>query len=135
MRGVGENTYINGDVTIAIPNNPTLTQAVLEGVNVSGNIIISQPATNLIIRNTKVADVKVNGTLINGLIDRCWITGTFNMSDYTNQTTVKNSKVAVISAGSLEFNQCKFINCNIAHRANETTAAIFTNCIIGGEAY
>lgn len=135
VRGVGENTYINGDVTIAIPNNPTLTQAVLEGVNVSGNIIISQPATNLIIRNTMVADVKVNGALTNGLIDRCWITGTFNMSDYTNQTTVKNSKIAVISAGNLTYNKCKFLNCNIAHRANETTAAIFTNCIIGGQAY
>lgn len=132
VRGVGENTYINGDVTIAIPNNPTLTQAVLEGVNVSGNIIISQPATNLIIRNTKVADVKVNGALTNGLIDRCFITGTLNMSDYTNDTTVKNSKVKFIAAGSLTYNTCTFLNCNIAHRANETTAAVFTNCIIGG---
>ena len=135
VRGVGENTYINGDVTIAIPNNPTLTQAVLEGVNVSGNIIISQPATNLIIRNTKVADVKVNGALTNGLIDRCYITGTFNMSDYTNDTMVKNSKVTIISAGSLAYNKCKFLNCNIADRVNETTAAIFTNCIIGDYIY
>ena len=46
--------------------------------------------------------------------------------------TVKNSKVAVISAGSLTYNKCTFLNCNIAHRANETTAAVFTNCIIGG---
>lgn len=132
VRGVGENTYINGDVTIAITNNPTLTQAVLEGVNVSGNINITQPATNLIIRNTKVTDVKVNGALTNGLIDRCWITGTFNMSDYTNDTMVKNSKVFLISAGSLTYNTCTFLNCNIAHRVNETTAAVFTNCIIGG---
>ncbi|WP_294911770.1 hypothetical protein, partial [uncultured Eubacterium sp.] len=69
--------------TISIPNNATLTQAVLEGVNVSGNIIISQSATNLIIRNTKVTDVKVNGALTNGLIDRCWITGTFNINNNT----------------------------------------------------
>ena len=49
--------------------------------------------------------------------------------------TVKNSKVAVISAGSLTYNKCTFLNCNIAHRANETTAAVFTNCIIGGNSY
>ena len=132
VRGVGENTWIEGDVTIAIPNNATLTQAVLEGVNVSGTINITQPATNLIIRNTKVMDVKVNGALSNGLIDRCWITGTFNMNNNTDDTTVKNSKVFMISAGSLTYNKCTFLNCNIAHRANATTAAVFTNCIIGG---
>ena len=132
VRGVGGNTFIEGDVTIAIPNNATLTQAVLEGVNVSGTINITQPATNLIIRNTKVMDVKVNGALSNGLIDRCWITGTFTMNNNTDDTTVKNSKVLLISAGSLTYNKCTFLNCNIAHRANKTTAAVFTNCIIGG---
>lgn len=135
VRGVGENTLIDGDITIAIPNNATLTQAVLEGVNVFGTITITQPATNLIIRNTKVIDVKVNGALTNGLIDRCWITGTFNMNNNTDDTTVKNSKVLLISAGSLTYNKCTFLNCNIAHRANETTAAVFTNCIIGGRGY
>ena len=131
VRGVGENTWIDGDVTISIPNNATLTQAVLEGVNVSGTINITQPATNLIIRNTKVMDVKVNGALSNGLIDRCWITGTFNMNNNTDDTTVKNSKVYMISAGSLTYNKCTFLNCNIAVRMNVNTAAIFTNCIIG----
>ena len=131
VRGVGENTWIEGDVTIAIPNNATLTQAVLEGVNVSGTINITQPATNLIIRNTKVMDVKVNGALSNGLIDRCWITGTFNMNNNTDDTTVKNSKVYMISAGSLTYNKCTFLNCNIAARMNVNTAAVFTNCIIG----
>ena len=131
VRGVGENTWIEGDVTISIPNNATLTQAVLEGVNVSGTITITQPATNLIIRNTKVLDVKVNGALTNGLIDRCWITGTFWMNNNTNNTTVKNSKVKFISAGSLTYNTCTFLNCNIGKRKNNTTAAVFTNCIIG----
>ena len=131
VRGVGENTWIEGDVTISIPNNATLTQAVLEGVNVSGTINITQPATNLIIRNTKVKDVKVNGALSNGLIDRCWITGTLFLNDYTNDTTVKNSKVKWISAGSLTYNKCTFLNCNIGYKSNVTTAAIFTNCIIG----
>lgn len=131
VRGVGGNTFIEGDVTIAIPNNATLTQAVLEGVNVSGTINITQPATNLIIRNTKVMDVKVNGALSNGLIDRCWITGTFNMNNNTDDTTVKNSKVYKISAGSLTYNKCTFLNCNIAYRMNVNTAAVFTNCIIG----
>ena len=132
VRGVGENTWIEGDVTIAIPNNATLTQAVLEGVNVSGTINITQPATNLIIRNTKVMDIKVNGALSNGLIDRCWITGTFNMNNNTNDMTVKNSKVLQISAGSRTYNNCTFLNCNIGYRANNTTAAKFENCIIGG---
>ena len=132
VRGVGANTWIDGDVTISIPNNATLTQAVLEGVNVSGSIKINQPATDLIIRNTKVADVTVTGALTNGLIDRCWITGTFTMNNNTDKTTVKNSKVYMISAGSLTYNKCTFLNCNIAIRANATTAAVFTNCIIGG---
>ena len=135
VRGVGENTWIEGDVTISIPNNATLSQAVLEGVNVSGTITITQPATNLIIRNTKVLDVKVNGALTNGLIDRCWITGTFWMNNNTNNTTVKNSKVKFISAGSLTYNTCTFLNCNIAKRINNNTAAVFTNCIIGSYIY
>ena len=132
VRGVGENTYINGDITIAIPNNPTLTQAVLEGVKVSGTINVNQAASNLIIRNSMALDLKVNNPLPNGLIDRCWITGTFWMNDYTNDMTVKNSKVRWISAESLTYNKCTFMNCNIAHRQNTTTAAVFTNCIIGG---
>lgn len=131
VRGVGEKTWIEGDVTISIPNNATLTQAVLEGVNVSGSIKINQPATDLIIRNTKVADVTVTGALTNGLIDRCWITGTFTMNNNTDDTTVKNSKVYMISAGSLTYNKCTFLNCNIADRKNVNTAAVFTNCIIG----
>ena len=131
VRGVGANTWIEGDVTISIPNNATLTQAVLEGVNVSGSIKINQPATDLIIRNTKVADVTVTGALTNGLIDRCWITGTFTMNNNTDYTTVKNSKVYMISAGSLTYNKCTFLNCNIAARMNVNTAAVFTNCIIG----
>lgn len=135
VRGVGANTWIEGDVTISIPNNATLTQAVLEGVNVSGSIKINQPATNLIIRNTKVADVTVTGALTNGLIDRCWITGTFNMNNNTDDTTVKNSKVYMISAGSLTYNKCTFLNCNIADRKNVNTAAVFTNCIIGSYKY
>ena len=135
VRGVGENTWIDGDVTISIPNNATLTQAVLEGVNVSGSIKINQPATDLIIRNTKVADVTVTGALTNGLIDRCWITGTFNMNNNTDDTTVKNSKVYMISAGSLTYNKCTFLNCNIADRMNVNTAAVFTNCIIGSYVY
>ena len=98
VRGVGANTWIEGDVTISIPNNATLTQAVLEGVNVSGTINITQPATNLIIRNTKVMDVKVNGALSNGLIDRCWITGTFNMNNNKNGFNKKTLEV-LIKAG------------------------------------
>ena len=134
VRGVGEKTYINGDLTIAIPNNPTLTQAVLEGIRVSGKVLISQPVTDLILRNTLInGELNVNAALPNGLIDRCWVY-IINLNDNTNAMTVKNSKVNWISAASLTYNTCNFVNSNVGGRLNNTTAAVFTNCVIGSRA-
>ena len=94
VRGVGEKSYVKGDITIAIPDNPTLTTHIIEGVWASGALNITKPASDMIIRSCKFSgDLNVSAALPNGLIDRCFIDGTVILNTYTNTVTIKNSKV------------------------------------------
>ena len=135
VRGVGEKSYVNGDITIAIPDNPTLTTHIIEGVWASGALNITKPATDMIIRSCKFSgDLNVSAALPNGLIDRCFIDGTVILNTYTNTVTIKNSKVRYILGASASNNQCFFKNCNVwdhkDYYKEETTAAKFENCIL-----
>ena len=134
VRGVGEKSYVKGDITIAIPDNPTLTTHIIEGVWASGALNITKPATDMIIRSCKFSgDLNVSAALPNGLIDRCFIDGTVILNTYTNTVTIKNSKVRYILGASASNNQCFFKNCNVwdhkDYYKRETTAAKFENCI------
>lgn len=129
VRGVGEKTYIEGEITIAIPDEPTMTTPVLEGVW-SGNINITKAVTDFVIRNCRFGDLTVSASLPNGLIDRCHIDGTMTLNTYTNTVTVKNTKIYSINGESGTNNQCFFKNCNIYTIGSYNSAGKFENCVL-----
>lgn len=135
VRGNGPDTYINGDVTIDITGAPTPTEAVLQGLNINGNLNINKTINNLYIKHCQFLQNNFQAILPNCVIDRCYITNGFIINSFVNQMTVKHSKIKWLQGGSATNNGCTFINCNIYNRErsgyNELKiSGTFVNCLI-----
>ena len=113
VRGNAPDTYINGDVTLDIPGAPTPTEAVLQGLNINGNLNINKTINNLYIKHCQFLQTNFQANLPNCVIDRCYITNGFFINSFVNQMTVKHSKIKWLQGGSAANNGCTFINCNI----------------------
>lgn len=110
--GAGPQTVITGDVTIAIPGSPTLTARVLDGMNISGNILVNQSVNKLIIRKCKFKSFNPNNTctLENGQIDRCQITEYLYLgSSLIKSMLVTNSLINNLNSCN---NTTTLINCD-----------------------
>ena len=129
VRGNGPDTYINGNVIINIPGTPTPTETLVQGLNINGNLEVSQQINDLQIKHCSFKKTNFTTNLPNSVIDRCYITEEFKINNYVNQMTVKHSKIYHMSGGSATNNGCNFINCNIYLTGNPISG-IFTNCII-----
>lgn len=131
VRGNGPDTYINGNVIINIPGTPTPTETLVQGLNINGNLEVSQQINDLQIKHCSFKKTNFTTNLPNCVIDRCYITEEFKINNYVNQMTVKHSKINNMSGGSATNNGCNFINCNINFiDRNYSISGIFTNCII-----
>ena len=131
VRGNGPDTYINGNVIINIPGTPTPTETLVQGLNINGNLEVSQQINDLQIKHCSFKKTNFTTNLPNSVIDRCSITEEFKINNYVNQMTVKHSKIYNMSGGSATNNGCNFINCNIRFKdAYSSISGIFTNCII-----
>ena len=133
VRGNGPDTYINGDVTIDITGTPTPTEAVLQGLNINGNLNINKTINNLYIKHCQFLQTNFQALLPNCVIDRCYITNGFKINSYVNQMTVKHSKIKWLQGGSAANNGCTFINCNIYNHDSYTgfnISGTFVNCLI-----
>lgn len=131
VRGNGPDTYINGNVIINIPGTPTPTETLVQGLNINGNLEVSQQINDLKIKHCSFKKTNFTTNLPNSVIDRCCITEEFKINNYVNQMTVKHSKIYNMSGGSATNNGCNFINCNIRFKnAYFSISGIFTNCII-----
>lgn len=110
--GAGPQTVITGDVTIAIPGSPTLTARVLDGMNISGNILVNQSVNKFIIRKCKFKSFNPNNTctLDNGQIDRCQITECLYLgSSLIKSMLVTNSLINNLNSCN---NTTTLINCD-----------------------
>ena len=135
VRGNGPDTYINGDVTIDIAGAPTPTEAVLQGLNINGNLNINKTINNLYIKHCQFLQTNFQALLPNCVIDRCYITNGFIINSFVNQMTVKHSKIKWLQGGSATNNGCTFINCNIYNHENYdyynyNISGTFVNCLI-----
>ena len=134
VRGNGPDTYINGNVIINIPGTPTPTETLVQGLNINGNLEVSQQINDLQIKHCSFKKTNFTTNLPNSVIDRCYITEEFKINNYVNQMTVKHSKIYNMSGGSATNNGCNFINCNInLSEYRSSISGIFTNCIIDFE--
>ena len=131
VRGNGPDTYINGNVIINIPGTPTPTETLVQGLNINGNLEVSQQINDLQIKHCSFKKTNFTTNLPNCVIDRCHITEEFIINNYVNLMIVKHSKIYHMSGGSATNNGCNFINCNIRFKDTYCSiSGIFTNCII-----
>ena len=134
VRGNGPGTYINGDVTIDITGAPTPTEAVLQGLNINGNLNINKTINDLYIKHCQFLQTNFQAELPNCVIDRCYITNGFIINSFVNQMTVKHSKIKWLQGGSATNNGCTFINCNIYNdqigEYSFNISGTFVNCLI-----
>ena len=113
IRGTGETSIIDGNVTIAIPNQQTLTSPVLEALAVSGTVNVSSAVNDMILRKCKIASMTFGANVDGAVIDRCDITSSFTLSSYIKGMTVVNTIVWGLNANSGATNNTTFVNCNL----------------------
>ena len=129
-------TKISSNIYINIPNTPTLTSRVLDGLSLTnrttttasnsgsqissnGQIIISSAVNNLTIRKCGFDAIKFNGVVKNATIDRCYITNFVYLSTNVVSLNVVNTNLNSVNGEGYD----------------GAVSAVFTNCRIRGEYY
>lgn len=131
FRGTGKSA-INGNFNLEIGANPTPTDALMEGLDILGQLNVTKKITNLTIRQCKFKTSGFNADMPNALIDRCYVTEKLNLNAFTNELTIRNTKVYDTNWSDTGNNGCTFINCNIYGDSNHKYyAGTFKNCIFG----
>lgn len=130
----GSATKITSSIDINIPNTPTLTSRVLDGLYLTnrttinssasqlvsgGQIYISSAVNNLTIRKCSFDAIKFNGVVKNASIDRCYITNYVYLSENVVSLNVVNTNLNSVQGAGYD----------------GVASAIFTNCRIRGEFY
>lgn len=113
IRGTGETSIIDGNVTITIPGLPKLTSPVMEALAVSGTVSVKAQVDDMIVRKCKIADFSVNAQVDGAVLDRCYITNSLTLSSYIKGMTVVNTNVYGLQANSGATSNTTFVNCNL----------------------
>lgn len=130
IRGTGDTSIIDGDVTISIPGAPKLTSPVLESLAVSGTVHVGAQVDDLIIRKCKIANFTIGAQIDGAILDRCYITYVLTLSSYITGMTVVNTKLYSVSANSGATQNTTFVNCNIYRLYTSNFSATIMNSII-----
>lgn len=128
-----ENTIIKNRIDINIPDNPTLTAHLLDGVRITPTLYIDNPVRGLKLRKCVldggISTIGGSTTIREMLIDRCK-TGEIALSSRFMDMTVVNSDVQVYGSGYTP-DAVVFSNCNVVMGYNSSTiTASFINCYI-----
>lgn len=113
IRGTGETSIIDGNVTITIPGLPKLTSPVMEALAVSGTVSVEAQVDDMIVRKCKIANFSVNAQVDGAVLDRCFITNSLTLSSFIKGMTVVNTKLNYVNALSGATQNTTFVNCNI----------------------
>ena len=135
VRGAGTSTKITGDVTINIAGTPTLTQTLLEGVDLyssSKDVVLSSAMKGVKIKQCSMYELVTNASNSDVIIDRCYIGDELRFSDnYIKSMIVLNSEIGDIGRSYHgQKNTINFINCNIRFYYPYQVAGTFVNCSI-----
>lgn len=132
VRGAGQETKITGNITISISGTPTLTQTVLEGLNLISNssVTFSTAMKGVKIKQCSMYELIVNANNSDVIIDRCNISSELRYSSYIKSMTVLNS-YAIIGNYSSSENTIHFVNCNVYMYYPSNCAGTFINSVIG----
>lgn len=137
--GAGQLTIVQGNITIAIENTPTLTAHLLDAIKVPGNykVNVTKAVKNLKIRKCYIYEFGCDAAVTDLNIDRCNM-DYFNPSTYVKSGNVLNSYISTIrSVTTTPINTVNYINCNINSienyysYGNRLSAGTFISCIVG----
>lgn len=136
VRGAGQGTKINGEINISIAGSPTLTQTVLEGVDMKSNhLYLKSPMSGVKIKKCKIFTLYTQANNNNVIIEQCGISSNLYYSDYIKGMTVLNSWVRIYATSNTKIYPINFINCHIAAEYIDGCVGTFINCIINGKSY
>ena len=111
--GSGAGSVIDGNVTVSIPNTPTLSSILLDAVNITGNLSVSLACKGLKIRKCKIGGiVSFAGNISNAKFDRCNIQY-IALSSYVQGLYVNNSYIYHAYGQPHAVDEAVFVNCNI----------------------
>lgn len=130
--GAGQDTKIQGDITIAIDNTPTLTAHMLDALSISNNVVkVTKALKNLKIRKCYIYNLTIDAAVTDLNIDRCNLNG-FNPKANVKSGNILNSYITGFGGESNQPNTINLINCNINSVYNYASraAATFINSII-----
>lgn len=132
IRGTGDTSIIDGDVTISMPGAPKLTSPVLESLAVSGKVHVGAQVDDMIIRKCKIAYLTIGAQIDGAVIDRCYITSALTLSSYIKGMTVVNTKLYAAQAESGATQNTTFVNCNFYQLYPNCFSGTIMNSIIQG---
>ena len=135
IRGVGEKTVVNGDVTVDIPESPKLTNTLMEGVRVIGTLDVKSPVDDMVISKCMIDKMKFSADVSGVVIDRCYIATSLTLSTYVNDITVNNSKIHTFSASEGVTKKATIVNCNICEFYPRYFTGTIINSIIDAYQY
>lgn len=141
--GAGENTFISGGVTIALPNTPTLKAHLLDALYIRGAITVQYAVDGLKIRKCAFDGITFSAEVNNMLIDRCrcYYNSSYSgnkyfvLSNNVKGLTVINSKIRTIEGSAPTAGSANFVNCDIYWMSNSSSnpcRATYLNSIIQG---
>lgn len=134
VRGAGPATKIAGNVSINISGTPTLTQTVLEGVDLQAkgySITLASAMKGVKIKQCSMKNLGVSANNSDVIIDRCNISNELINSTCIKSMSVVNSFVTIGRSSSSTTNIINFINCNVWFFYPGDVAGTFINCAIG----
>lgn len=127
IRGAGQESRINSEIKINLNNNPTLTQTLLEWLNMDTNsITVESSMKKLKIKQCTFASLRTAANNIEDvLVDRCFISDCIRGF---KSAAIVNSKIYYA------YDDCghEYFNCNIQSISGRDLSGKFTNCIFGG---
>lgn len=126
IRGAGQESRINSEIKINLNNNPTLTQTLLEWLNMDTNYItVESSMKKLKIKQCTFNTLATNANNIEDvLVDRCFVSDC--ISGFKSATIV-NSKIYYIRTGN---DGHEYLNCNIYWAQGDEISGKYTNCIL-----
>ena len=117
-------TKVTSNITIAIPNSPTLTARVLDGLNLSGySITVSSAVNNLIIRKCEFNQISFRGVVDKVLIDRCYLSYVSLSSDVVGLDIV-NSRLGYLTGTAYTPSAVNVVNCDVTSRPYSTSTNV-----------
>lgn len=135
IRGAGETSIIDGNVTISIPGSPTLTNPVLEALAVTGTVNVGSQVNDLSLRKCKIGNMTISATVDGAVLDRCYITNTLTLSSYIQGMTVVNTKLFHVKALTGASQNTTFVNCNFYQLHTSNFSGTIINSIIQGRLF